>query len=434
MRFALFVCLCGTVFAQQAQTFVPSDVLNDGLPKWVRFSGEYRARVEGFSGGGFRTDNDDAYLLNRFRINMKLMPTSWLKLNFQAQDARVFWKNQNPAAPPFQDTFDLRMAFAEIGDTEKGTIALRVGRQELNFGEQRLIGSVNWLNTARTFDAARLTLRHNGYRLDAFASSVVNAKDAEWNHHQQGNNLHGLYAGADKLIPNAVLEAYALWRVAPWFAYPANEHGTRGKLDSKTTGVRFVGKLPGNWDYGTEMATQFGSLGTDDIRAWAGEWRFGYTFSALRYRPHIVVEYNYASGDSNAKDGTRHTFDPLYPTPHDKYGLADQVGWRNIHDLRLGPDFKVSAKLALSGNYHSWWLANATDALYGVNGAAVARVSNGSGGRHVGQELDAQALYQWNKQIQVAGGVGRVFPGEFLKAATPGKAYTYPFAMIGYTF
>ncbi len=428
------VCLCGVIHGQQAQTFVPSDVVNSQLPGWVRFSGEYRARFEGFTGGGYKPDSDDAYLLNRFRLNMKLIPTGWLKLIFQAQDARVFWKNQNPAAPPYQDTFDLRMAFAEIGDMEKGSVALRVGRQELAFGEQRLIGHANWLNTARTFDAARLTLRRNGYRLDAFASSVVNARDGEWNHHQQGNNLHGLYAGADRLIPNAVLEAYTLWRVAPWFANPVNEHGTRGKLDSHTTGVRFAGKLPRNVDYGTEMATQMGSLGTDGIRAWAGEWRLGYTLTRFRYKPHFTTEYNYASGDANPKDGKRGTFDPLYPTAHDKYGLSDQVGWRNIHHLHVGPDFKVSPKLTLSSNYHSWWLASATDALYAASGAAVARVANGTAGRHVGQELDGQATWQWNKQTQVAGGFAHIFPGQFLQKATPGRSYNYPFVMIGYSF
>jgi len=49
--------LCLPLAAQQtpAQTsFVPSDKLNKELPKWLRFSGDYRARLEGFTGGGRR--------------------------------------------------------------------------------------------------------------------------------------------------------------------------------------------------------------------------------------------------------------------------------------------------------------------------------------------------------------------------------------------
>src|ERR1051326_6557297 len=78
-----------------------ADELNRELPHWVRFSGEYRTRVEGFTGGGYRDANNDTWLLSRIPINMKVQPLSWLKFQFQGQDARVFWKNQIPAAPPY---------------------------------------------------------------------------------------------------------------------------------------------------------------------------------------------------------------------------------------------------------------------------------------------------------------------------------------------
>ena len=405
-----------------SNNFVPSDELNAQLPKWLRFSGEYRARMEGFTGGAFKPSNDDLYLLNRFRLNLKIQPVSWLKFNFQGQDARVWGKNQKPAAPPFQDTMDLRMAYVEIGDVEKGAFALRTGRQELFFGEQRLVGHVSWLNTARTFDAIRATVRHNGYRLDAFASSVVNIKDGEWNHHQQGNNFHGVYGGIEKLIPKAVVEPYVFWRLGA------------GSLDFKTYGARWVGKLPLNFDYGTEMARQSGAFGKDSIGAWAGHWRIGYTTPSLRWKPRWIAEYNYATGDDNPRDTRRGTFDILYPTPHDKYGVADQVGWKNIHHFRAGPEMKPAAQWMMSSNYHSWWLADTHDALYAAGGAAVARVASGDVGNHVGQEIDVQVTYTASKQLQLSGGFAHIFPGEFLKKATPGKSYNYPYLMLGYAF
>src|SRR5688572_26224440 len=99
MRLLASSLICGAMALAQttappAKTFVPSDELNAQLPKWLRFNGEYRARLEGFGGGGFRNDNDDLYLLNRFRFNMGIQPTSWMRFSFQAQDARVFWKTQ----------------------------------------------------------------------------------------------------------------------------------------------------------------------------------------------------------------------------------------------------------------------------------------------------------------------------------------------------
>src|SRR5205823_13618565 len=97
--------------------------------------------------------------------------------------------------------------------------------------------------------------------------------------HIAGNNLLGLYGGIEKLVPKAVIEPYVLWRLQQRLA---TETGTRGNLDFKTVGFRWVGKLPANFDYGTEIAWQTGSLGTDNIGAWAGHWVMGYTSSALR--------------------------------------------------------------------------------------------------------------------------------------------------------
>ena len=390
--------------------------LNRELPKWLRFSGEYRSRFEGFSGLGFKRDNSDDYLLSRLRLNMLLQPTPWLKVFAQGQDARVFFKDQKPAAPPYQNTWDLRQAYLELGDSEKKGFGLRVGRQEINLGEQRLVGSLNWTNTARTFDAVRATMRGGGFRLDAFASSVVVQKDGTFDHHQQGNNLHGLYGGIEKLVPDAVIEPYVLWRV---------QHRL---IDTKTTGVRWVGKLPAHFDYGMEMAIQRGTVSSAPLAAWAGHWVGGYTFAASRFKPRALVEYNYASG------GAGHTFDQLYPTGHDKYGLADQVGWRNIRDLRTGVEFKPAKKWTAAAIFHDWRLANAHDALYNAAGAVVVKASPGNLVTHIGEELDGQAMYAINKQVQLGFGYGHIFPGAFLKNATQGNGYNYPYVMAIYAF
>ena len=150
----------------------PSAWLNEDLPSWLQFSGEYRARLEGFKDGGFKPDNSDMYGLSRLRLNVAIQPANWFRLVGQTQDARVFWNDRVASAPPYQNTFDLRLAYAEVGAAD-GPVTLRVGRQELDFGEQRLLGSLPWTNVTRSFDAVRATFRSSGYRLDAFASSVV---------------------------------------------------------------------------------------------------------------------------------------------------------------------------------------------------------------------------------------------------------------------
>jgi hypothetical protein len=160
----------------------------------------------------------------------------------------------------------------------------------------------------------------------------------------------------------------------------------------------------------------------------------GKTFTKSSGRPRPFLEFNYASGDTDPKDGVRGTFDQLYPTGHDKLGLADQVGWRNIDHLRGGVEVKPKVQWQLSGSYHSWWLASATDALYSASGALVARSTAGTAGRHVGQEVDAQAVYTYSPQLQIAAGYAHVLPGTFLERTTSGESYNLSYLMVTYVF
>ena len=63
--------------AQSAYNPLPSvsGYLNEELPSWLRIGGEFRSRLEGFTGGGgFKKDTTDDYLLTRTRINLTIEP------------------------------------------------------------------------------------------------------------------------------------------------------------------------------------------------------------------------------------------------------------------------------------------------------------------------------------------------------------------------
>lgn len=404
--------------------------VNSGLPNWLQFGGLFRTRYEGFLDRGFTQGQNDVHLINRLRLDLRLRATRWLQFMFEGQDARIYFERSVPNAPPFANPMDLRLGYVQLGDTDQSTVSLRAGRQDLIFGEQRLLGNFNWINVGRSFDAVRLTIQHGGYRVDAFASSVVNPTSEGFDRPQTGNNLHGLYGSIGKLVPGATIEPYVLWRLAP---QQVSENGARGTLDFKTIGVRWVGKAE-LVDYGLEMAGQVGTLGPDRVRSWAGHWVAGYTIPSTTWQPRFSGEYNYATGDRDPHDGVRGTFDVLYPSPHDQLGLCDQVGWRNIQDIRVGWDAKPTRKLSVTGNYHNWWLASARDALYSPIGLPVVRRVDGSAGRHVGQEVDLQGGYSVSTQISMAAGIGHIFSGEFLKKTTAGAGYTFPFIMITYNF
>jgi hypothetical protein len=182
------------------------------------------------------------------------------------------------------------------------------------------------------------------------------------------------------------------------------------------------------------MAYQLGTLAVDKIRAWMGHWVMGYTFQQVPVRPRLFVEFDYGSGSNNDKGGYDNTFDPIYPSTHDKLGLADQFGWRNIQDLRFGQEYHIARKWTAATSFHDFWLANAHDALYPARGSVIADSATGVDGTHVGEELDAQLIYTPTRQTQIDFGYGRVIPGYFLKKTTQGVTYSYPYMQVEYVF
>jgi hypothetical protein len=404
--------------------------VNNQLPSWMRFSGQLRERAEGFTGGGFNTANKDEYVLTRLWVNLTLRPNDWTQVVFQGMDARAFAKSATPAGPPFRDDMDLRQAYFQLG-SESWPVSMRAGRQELDFGDGRLIGALPWANTARTFDGVRGSVVEDFFRADLFATSVDKIYQSDFDTHVPGNNFYGVYSSFPKLIAKSTIQPFFLWRRQSGVK---TEVGVPGISNYGTVGARWTGKLPDGFDYDMTMARQSGSLGNESIGAWAGHWLTGYTAPHTRYTPRFFAEYNYASGDHASTDNHRGTFDQLYPTGHDKYGLTDLVGWQNIEHTRAGVEVKVTKKFSATARYNFYWLADTHDALYNSAATAIARDKTGTSGRFVGQEPDAIAAYKANARLTFSAGYGRMIPGTFLDHTTKGASYNYPYFMTVYDF
>ena len=379
-------------------------------------------------GQGFNSV-DDLYLLNRLRLNMDLAPLRWLKFSFQAEDSRVFGQNAIPAPASQKDAMDLRLGYVQIG-AEEGVATLRAGRQSLDFGDGRLVADPNWSNVGKSFDAARLTLRHALLRLDLFTGASVKAAPVDFDEPTPGEHFHGAYGSLGGLLPKATIQPYMFWRLEHGYK---SESGKLGNLDEKTIGLRWAGGLPIGFDYTAEVAGQTGSSAGDRIGAWMGHWVVGHTLPDAVHRPRVFVEYNRASGDANPKDGHHGTFDPLLPSSHDKYGLTDLLCSSNVVHLRPGFQYIVRPGLTVAAAYDDFWLANAHDGLY-VSARIVARSVNGTAGTHIGQEADVQAQWTVSRATQLAIGYGRLFPGAFLRHTTPGVPYNIVFLNVAQRF
>ncbi len=402
------------------------------LPSWLSLGAEYRVRLDAFVGSGLRDRGDDAFVVERFRLTTEFVPLPWARALIQVQDARVFLRDLGPAAPPYHDGVDLRQAYLQLGDAEKHPFAFRVGRQAFSLGGRRLINESRWSNVSRSYDALRATLRRGNFRVDAFAASVPEVRPGSWNNRRiDGNNIHGLYGEWSSPRRGLVLDVYGFWRLNP---LAMTERGERAKLDAKTAGFRWAGKLPSGFEFDAETAYQRGRRGSEAVRAWAGHYMAGRRFEDRRGKPFVYVDYNYASGDRAPGDGRMGTFDPLYGSSHERYGLVDLFCWRNIHHLRGSLEIQASRRLLIHVAQNHYWLASARDGLYMSGSAYYARAADGSAGSFVGRAADVHADWTLSHWVQIGAGYARLFPGPFLRRTLPGVSHNYLFLFFSGRF
>jgi hypothetical protein len=415
---------------QEAPTPADADgprIPQERLPAWLKLGVEIRGRLEAETGFKPSPGPDDTYYLHRLRLNVGIEPASWLRFYFQGQDARAAGYD-HPVPASVADSMDLRLGYVEIGGTPEMPWTLRVGRQELRFGESRLIGSSNWSNVARSYDVLQLTYKTPGVHLDWFAAAVVPTVNGRFDRPALRNGVYGFYSSFDKLIRKAVVEPYVFWKTE---SVVRGELGGAGDQDVYAPGIRMVGHLPWRLDYNFEAVVETGHNAQDRIRAWAGHWLLGWTLPVAAWQPRLVSEYNYASGDGNPHDGRHCTFDPLYPTNHAKYGAADRVTWRNIHDLMGGIAVKPLKNWRYELDYHGFWLATRQDGLYSASGALVV-IDPGATSSFVGSEIDLLAFYERSERLQIGFGYAHLFAGPYLRQSTKERGSTYPYVMWSY--
>ena len=406
--------------------------LDDTLPKWLFIGGQYRNRLEGPIGIGY-TGTNDFYLLDRLRVRLIVAPKEWLSFHGEVQDAEIFFNHHIGNVNPFQDTWTVWEAYAQLGNSKSGWLDGLAGRQVLLFGDERVIGPSNWLNVGRTFNVARVDLHHEGSKLSVFASSVVPGDNTYLHNALPGNNFYGVYSSFENnVVPRATFEPYVLWRVAP--PNPLlSEEVNHGHLNEVTIGLHTKGALPKDFDYDSEFDGQFGSLGTFSIRAWSGYAGVGKTFPKHTASPRLFLEGNYCSGTSNPHGREWNTFDMLYPSNHDKEGFADQVGRRNLVQFRVGIEEELTKRWMLKQAFEGFWLATANDNFYASSGAIAVPARPGAG-RHIANELDLIFEYNWSKGVNFGFGYARFVAGQFLVNTTQGHDYQYPFAYFQYNF
>jgi hypothetical protein len=137
----------------------------------------------------------------------------------------------------------------------------------------------------------------------------------------------------------------------------------------------------------------------------------------LIFQPTFKIEYNFASGDKNPKDGVSNTFIPLFQTTHEPYGLIDFFRWENVKEFAVSMDF-VPMKDRIKGSlqYHRYYLDDTSDAWYNSSGVKIRQAKAGQYvSDYVGDEVDLCLKYKLFSFLNLEGGYAHFFCGKYVK-------------------
>ncbi|MCZ6585979.1 MAG: alginate export family protein [Gammaproteobacteria bacterium] len=258
-------------------------------------------------------DSSQDYVLARTRLHLSYTTDAGSEGFVELQDARVFGEsrhgippvNGNASPNVFEDHLDFHQA---SWSWKLGTAKLRVGRQKFNLGDQRLVASLEWVNTARVHDSIRLTVGSSETRLvDVFLSELVAVDPDELNDQSKTGNryldssLHGIFARDRATLTDGQLQY--------WFFYRENEQFGD---EVSTIGLHFTNESL-RWQPDLQAAYQFGKFGGDDHSAWMAHVGARHNLEKIG---SFSLAYNFASGDTDPSDDKHGTFDNLYPLNH----------------------------------------------------------------------------------------------------------------------
>ena len=376
--------------------------------KRLEFGGEIRLRPELRDNNLNNFTRDVKFLvLQRARLHAKAKLNDDISGFVQIQDTRV-WGEEFSTTTDFFNV-DLHQAYIDVNHFLTKSLSLRAGRQELSYGNERLIGVFDWNNDARAFDAVKAVYARKGWSADFFAARI---KDDEFSRYQ---DFYGTYLKFFNDNPNGKLEFYGLVLKD---SIGLRGEGGRDIIDATTiytVGTRQEAKSDSGFYYDGEIAVQTGHRGPDDHRALALAAKVGKYFESAR-STHFGFEYDFATGDGNSGDRKSHEFIDLFPNNHIHYGYIDFLGWRNMHDFRINFGFNPINKLAFDADYHMFLLHREGGRWSNADGNTLGFNPFGTFGRSIGQELDLTFGFPYKERINLLTGYSVFFPGRFAKA------------------
>lgn len=366
--------------------------------------GQYFARAEVRSNPWLAGGDVDFRVDHRARLGVRVSAYDRVGLVLELQDVRA-WGAEVSTTTNLA-AVGLHQGYVDLRVTER--FDLRVGRQELAYGEDRLIGTLEWAQSGRAFNGvfARVTA-HESVTVDGFAMLLAPPRTDEAGGRGRGEYFTGLYARAR--VGAGGVDLYALGRLrdAP---DGARDHRatTGGRAFVEVAGLHAM--VEGAYQSGRARSSP-GLARTVAAGAFVGRLR--YTLRAIFGAPYASVEGIGATGGAPSESRERN-FDQLFPTAHIHLGYVDYVAWQNVLAVRGTVGWRPGGahvwldvhRFRMWDRHGPWRAAN------GVT--EIVRPNDAREHADMGTELDLSVTIPLFAQVSLAGAFGVFLPGRAL--------------------
>jgi hypothetical protein len=467
LALAMLVGLTAAAYAEVQNVKVSGDILAEGIVRhnlilrdsdnaWQK-SGDY---------DGYNRNIDG--LMSHVRVRVDADLTDNVSATVRLLNERMWGGEYDTDSAAHGNTTEiaLDLAYATMKEFLYSPLTLTIGRQELHFGNDLIVGDVNTngltaghttgsgeylpkalddLSLRKSFDAIRATLNYDPLVVDMVYAKVGESKvDTKDDVDLFGGNA------AYSVNKDFSVEAYYWEKLQQkagrslsstgglWTTYPtrANNDTTRtiGAL-MRYSGIKnLTTSLEGAMQFGTKVNNT--TLYPDDLLNDGGErHRKAYAIQAIasynlsdvssqikEYDPVIGGSYSWLSGDGWKKRS--HTYagwDPMYENQSGGTLFNKIVGFSNAQILNLNASAKPMEDVTLKIDYYYLRLLRpyrdaATDGnlqmvnLTGVAGDPTYCMKDGK--KSLGNEVDASLIYDYTEDVQLGLTAGWFIPGD----------------------
>jgi len=392
-------------------------LLSTSLLAQFKIDADLRARYE--YRHGFRTlfpDNAEAasFISQRSRLKFSYQSD---KVDFfvSAQDVRV-WGNTVQLNTTDPSGIWLHEGWGKIKFTP--SLSLKVGRQELNYDDARILGNVDWVMQARSHDAAVFLFEKNAWKIHVGGAYNQTAEGL----------LNNAYT-----LKNYKTMQYA-WFNRSWESFKASVLVLNNGLQYTNPNDASKYEIRFSQTYGTHLKWNKGAfglignayyqLGEDVAGAHVNAYNGSLEANYKKEKWNAGLGYELLSGDNTNTTRTNESFTPFYGTNHKFNGLMDyfyvgnHIGGPGLQDIYVKAGVKIKSKAAISMAFHNFSVA----ADFAPNTS-----------RYLGNELDVVVAYPLNPSVVFKAGYSQLWAEkgmEVLKASADGNVNNWGWVMV----